>query len=99
MDLSHLDEEQRAEAERLADVVMAKARVEVGLICGLLASKGNGELFGETEFRVRGMLHRLGAAAFETALEERKKGGIAGRRSAVRNATGRPASSRTATRP
>ena len=52
--------------------------MEILQIARLLASKSNRELFGATEFRVRDVVHRIGARALEAALEERKKGGIAG---------------------
>ena len=33
---------------------------------------------GQTEFEVRDRVHKIGAKAFETALDERKKGGTKG---------------------
>jgi hypothetical protein len=41
----------------------------------LLASKPYNQLLGQTEFEVRDLVHDLGAKAFQTALDERKKGG------------------------
>jgi hypothetical protein len=41
-----------------------------------LASKPDGQQLGRTEFELRDQLHRLGAQALQTALNERKKGGI-----------------------
>lgn len=73
-----LTAQQRADAEVIADVLMAKMRIEAQHIAELLASKSNGELFGATEFQVRDMLMRLGREAFATALEERKKRGPEG---------------------
>jgi len=98
MDLSHLSPEKQAEAARIVDVAMAKARVELEAAAALVASKADGELFGQTEFQIRDMVHRIGAAVLDAALEERKKGGTSGRRRAVRNATSRPGSSSTGTR-
>jgi hypothetical protein len=46
----------------------------------MLAGKKNSELFGQTEFDVRDAVHRIGAAVFESALQERKKRGTKGRR-------------------
>jgi hypothetical protein len=69
-----LTAEQEAQARRIADVVMAGMRVEAERIGRLLASKDNGELFGETEFQLREMLLGLGARSLDAALEERKKG-------------------------
>lgn len=75
MDGIELTAQQRADAEVIADVLMAKMRVEAEHIAELLASKSNGDLFGATEFQVRDILLGLGAEAFATALEERKKRG------------------------
>jgi len=96
MDLSHLSPEKQAEAARIVDVAMAKARAEITQAAALVASKADGELFGQTEFQIRDMAHRVGAALLDAALEERKKGGTSGRRPAVRIATSRPGSSSTA---
>jgi hypothetical protein len=40
-----------------------------------MASKGNHELFGQTEFELRDRVHALGARVLETAAEERQKEG------------------------
>lgn len=79
MEELHLTAEQESEAERILDVVKGAAEVELRQIARLLASKSNRELFGATEFRVREVVHGIGARALEAALEERKKRGIAGR--------------------
>lgn len=73
-----LTAEQESEAERILDVVKGAAEVELRQVSRLLASKSNRELFGATEFRIREVVHRIGARAMEAALEERKKRGIAG---------------------
>ena len=52
--------------------------MEILQVARLLASKSNRELFGATEFRVRDVVHRIGARALEATLEERKKGETAG---------------------
>lgn len=70
-----LTAEQLAEAARIEDVVMAKTRVQVRRMAELLASKDNRHLLGQTEFQLRDMCHRLGAAAIDATLELRKKGG------------------------
>lgn len=80
MDQVQLTPEQQAEAERIEDLVMAKARVEVRQMARLLASKPNRELLGRTEFQVRDSCHRIGAHALDAALEQRKKGGTEVRR-------------------
>jgi hypothetical protein len=70
-----LTPEQEQEAQRIADVLMAKMRVEAQDIARLLVSKDNPELFGQTEFQLRDRLLRLGAQGIDAALEERKKRG------------------------
>lgn len=80
MEPVELTAEQEAEAERIEDIVLAQMRVEARRMARLLASKSNRELLGRTEFQLREACHRLGAAAIDAALEQRKKGGTADRR-------------------
>lgn len=75
----HLTPEQEAEAQRLADSITLKTKEELLQITRLLVSKQDHELFGQTEFEVRDLVHRIGARAIETAVNERKKGGTKGR--------------------
>ena len=75
MDEFKLTAEQEAEAVRIEDILKAQAAVEVKQIARLLASRSNRELLGETEFRIRDAVHRLGARGLEAALSERKKRG------------------------
>lgn len=74
-----LTAEQEAEAKRLAEIIAGKAQEEVLLLARLLVSKTPAEMLGATEFEVRDRVHRIGAFALQTALNERKKGGIQGR--------------------
>jgi len=74
-----LSVDQEAEAQRLADTIAVKTKEELLQITRLLVSKRDHELFGETEFQVRDLVHKIGARAIETAVNERKKGGIKGR--------------------
>ena len=71
-----LTPEQADEAERIEDILSAKAQATVRYLAQLMASKGNGQLFGETEFLMRDAVHRLGAEGIDIALHERKKRGI-----------------------
>jgi hypothetical protein len=71
----HLTAEQEADAQRLAERVMVRTREEVLQIARLLVSKPDHQLLGQTEFEIRDRVHRIGAQAIETALQERKKGG------------------------
>jgi hypothetical protein len=74
-----LTPEQEAEAQRLADSIAVKTKEELLQITRLLVSKQDHELFGETEFEVRDLVHKIGARAIETAVNERKKRGTKGR--------------------
>jgi hypothetical protein len=74
-----LTPEQEAEAQRLADAIAVKTKDELLRITRLLVSKQDHELFGQTEFEVRDLVHKIGAQAIETAVNERKKGGTKGR--------------------
>jgi hypothetical protein len=81
-----LTAEQEAEAQRIAEIVGQKVQEETLRIARLLASKPDAELFGKTEYEVRDHVHRIGAQALETALQERKKGATRGRASPARTA-------------
>lgn len=74
-----LTPEQEAEAQRLANSIAVKTKEEILQITRLLVSRRDHELFGETEFQVRDLVHKIGARAIETAVNERKKGGTKGR--------------------
>ena len=98
MDALELTVDEEAEAQRIADIVVARTRGEALQLGRLLASKQNRELFGQTEFQVREAVHRIGAVAIETALEERKKRGIKAPVSSVPTAEPTPASRDTTPR-
>lgn len=74
-----LTPQQEADAQRWAEIFAAKAKEEALALARMLAAKKPEELLGQTEFEVRDRVHRLGAYALETALNERKKGGTWGR--------------------
>src|SRR5262245_6483002 len=74
-----LTPEQEVEAQRLADIIAHKAKEEALQIARLLVSKKDHELLGATEFEIRDRVHKLGAHAIETAVNQRKKGGTKGR--------------------
>ena len=72
-----LDAEQEQEAQRIFERLGAAFDQERMRMARLLASKGNAQLFGETEYQLRDMVHELGAKALEVTAEERvKKGGL-----------------------
>jgi hypothetical protein len=70
-----LNDEQEAEALRIYERLEAAFDQERMRMARLLASKGNHELFGETEFQLRDRVHELGARVLETAADERQKKG------------------------
>src|SRR5258708_24962065 len=74
-----LTPEQESEAQRLAETVALKTKEELLQMTRLLVSKRDDQLFGETEFQIRDLVHKIGARAIETALNERKKGATKGR--------------------
>ena len=71
-----LTPEQRDEADRIKQRLLAVVEDEIQGIAELLASKPDRQILGEAEFQVRDRVHKIGARAIETALDERKKGGI-----------------------
>ena len=71
-----LSPEQETEARRLFELLRQPFLDEARRLARLLAAKPDAQLLGATEFQVRDRVHRLGARALETALNERKKGGI-----------------------
>jgi hypothetical protein len=76
MDLTpDLTPEQEAEAQRLFEALQQPFLDEARRLARLLAAKPDRQLLGQTEFEVRDGVHRLGAAALQAALDERKKGG------------------------
>jgi hypothetical protein len=70
-----LTPEQQAEAQRLFEALQQPFLDEARRLACLLAAKPDSPLLGSTEFEVRDRVHRLGAQALQTALDERKKGG------------------------
>ena len=71
-----LTEAQEEEAAAIEAVLVAKSRVTAKYMARLMASKGNRQLLGETEFLLRDAVHKLGAEGLDAALHERKKRGI-----------------------
>jgi hypothetical protein len=74
-----LTPEPEALAQRLYESMQQAFLDEARRLARLLAGKEDAQLLGRTEFEVRDAVHRLGAQAIETALNERKKGGTRGR--------------------
>lgn len=84
-----LTPEQETEAARISEIIEQKVNNEVRLMARLLVSKSDTEFFGKTEYEIRDLVHRIGACAIETALEERKKGGTKGQAKAAHTAKNR----------
>lgn len=78
MSLPDLTPEQAEQAERIYQTLRSVSDAELRQIAHLLASKPDHQLLGRTEFEVRDRVHKIGAKAIETALNERKKGGTRG---------------------
>jgi hypothetical protein len=62
-------------SDRIYESLRQAADADLRLLADLLASKSDRQLLGPTEFEVRDLVHRIGAKAFETAPDERNKGG------------------------
>jgi hypothetical protein len=75
-----LNPEQAELSDRIYQSLRQAADADLRGLADLLASKPDRQLLGQTEFEVRDLVHTIGARAFETALQERKKGGIKGPR-------------------
>lgn len=69
-----LTPEQQAEAQQIERILMESVRDDIRSLSELLASKPDRQILGRTEFEVRDLVHKIGATAIETALNERKKG-------------------------
>lgn len=70
-----MTQEQFEEAQRVFEVTQQASTDELWRMCCLLASKQHGEMLGQTEFEMRGMLHRAGAKVLEAGVKERRKKG------------------------
>lgn len=64
-----------ADEQRLFERILAAAETEARQLARTLAGKQDHELFGETEFVVRDIVHRIGAKAIEAAADEQQKKG------------------------
>lgn len=92
LDEAELTAEEQAEADLIADLVMAKAQVEVRQMARMLACKEYRDVLGKTEFGIRDACHRIGSVAVDATLEVKKKKVTAARRRSARAAENRPGS-------
>jgi hypothetical protein len=67
-----LTAEQELEAKALESKIRFAIEREVTSLARLLASKGERDLFGKTEFEVRDLVLKIGAKAYEECLREKK---------------------------
>jgi hypothetical protein len=65
-----LTPELEAQARELAMRIEARTKEDILALARLLVSKNDIEVFGDTEFKVRDMVHRMGAAALEERLKK-----------------------------
>ena len=95
--MSHppLSPEREAQAQQLHQALRDALDEELLALARTLAATDEATLFGQTEFDVRALLHRLGAKAFQTFLA-RKKTATAGPASPAPPATKPPSSRATA---
>jgi hypothetical protein len=94
-----LTPEQREEADRIKQRLLAVLEDEIQGIAELLASKPDRQILGQAEFQVRDRVHKIGARAIEAALDERKRGATKAPAPDARVATAPVSSSADATGP
>jgi F420-0:gamma-glutamyl ligase len=68
----NLTSEQEAEAQQLAQRIQEAAREDILALARLIVSKRESEIFGDTEFQARDLVHRVAAKSFEVHLAEKK---------------------------
>jgi len=69
-----LSPELEAQAQELVARLRPQAEEDLLALARLLVSKEDHELFGETEFEVRDLVHRLGAKAYSAHVAGKKRG-------------------------
>jgi hypothetical protein len=62
--------ELETQAQELAARIRARADDDILALARLLVSKSDAEVFGDTEFEARTIVHRVGAAALEERLKK-----------------------------
>lgn len=92
-----LSPEQEAQAQALVSRLRPQAEEDLLALARLLVSQEDADLFGETEFAARDIVHRLGARAFSTHLAGKKRG-MKARASSARTASNAPSSTATETK-
>jgi hypothetical protein len=72
MPTTSLTTDKEQEAQALAARIRQAVDEEILQLARLLVSKPEDQIFGQTEFQVRDIVHRVGAAALQTHLAEKK---------------------------
>ena len=67
-----LSPEREAEAQQLAQALRQAADEEFLAMARVLVATDEATLFGDTEFHLRDLVHRLGAKAYQTFLAQKK---------------------------
>lgn len=93
-----LSPELEAQAQELLARLRPHAEDELLALARLLVSKPDHEIFGDTEFEARDIVHHLGAQAFQTHLAQ-KKAATKARASSARTASKAPSSKGTGRKP
>jgi hypothetical protein len=86
-----LNAELEAQAQELAARIRARADEDILALARLLVSKNDAEVFGDTEFEARNIVHHVGAVALEERL---KKSSATKDRASIARAAGSPRNSR-----
>ncbi len=73
--LVELNSAQEVDAQQIYERLREVFDEELRSMARFMASKPNGQLFGQTEFDLRDRVHELGARVLETAVDERQKKG------------------------
>ena len=68
-----LTPEQEAHAQELAKALAPALEAELLQMTRLLASKPDQQVFGETEFQIRDIVHRIGTQTIQAELDARQK--------------------------
>jgi hypothetical protein len=72
MSSAPLSPEKRAEAQALAEAIREAVAAEVDQIAGTLLATDDRHVFGQTEFAVRALAHKIAAKAYEQHLARKK---------------------------
>lgn len=73
-----LNSEQEERAALILQHLRTHADQHFQELAVLLASKPDHELFGQTEYEARDILHRIGTQALQAAVDSRQKKGVPG---------------------